>query len=56
MAAELVEAMTGRAEDVDVHFGLPDDVSVAVDQRTRHDRRGEAPGRRCRPEVPPSGT
>jgi hypothetical protein len=31
MAAELVEAMTGRAEDVDVHFELPDDVRVAVD-------------------------
>lgn len=31
MAADLVEAMTGQAEDVDVHFELPDDVRVAVD-------------------------
>lgn len=31
MAADLVEAMTGRVEDVDVHFELPDDVRVAVD-------------------------
>ena len=30
MAADLVEAMTGRAEDVDVHFELPDDIRVAV--------------------------
>ena len=27
----LVEAMTGRAEDVDVHFELPDDIREAVD-------------------------
>jgi hypothetical protein len=32
MAADLVEAMTGRAEDVDVHFELPDDVRAAVDR------------------------
>ena len=31
MAADLVEAMTGQAEDVDVHFELPDDVREAVD-------------------------
>jgi hypothetical protein len=31
MAAELVEARTGRAVDVDVHFKLPDDVRVTVD-------------------------
>ena len=31
MAADLVEAMTGKAEDVDVHFELPDDVREAVD-------------------------
>ncbi|MBC7373448.1 MAG: hypothetical protein H7323_05605 [Frankiales bacterium] len=31
MAADLVEAMTGQAEDVEVHFKLPDDVRVAVD-------------------------
>ena len=31
MAADLVEAMTGQAEDVDVHFELPDDVRAAVD-------------------------
>lgn len=31
MATDLVEAMTGLAEDVDVHFELPDDVRVAVD-------------------------
>ncbi len=33
MAADLVEAMTGKAEDVDVHFELPDDVRPAVDHR-----------------------
>ncbi len=31
MAADLVEAMTGKAEDVDVHFELPDDVRAAVE-------------------------
>ncbi len=31
MATDLVEAMTGRTEDVDVHFELPDDVREAVD-------------------------
>ena len=31
MAADLVEAMTGHAEDVDVQFELPDDVREAVD-------------------------
>ncbi len=31
MATDLVEAMTGKAEDVDVHFELPDDVRAAVD-------------------------
>lgn len=30
MAADLVEAMTGKAEGVDVHFELPDDVREAV--------------------------
>lgn len=32
MAADLVEAITGKAEDVDVHFELPDDIRVAVDR------------------------
>lgn len=31
MAADLVEAVTGRAEDVEVHFELPEDVRVAVE-------------------------
>ena len=31
MAADLVEAMTGKAEEVDVHFELPADVREAVD-------------------------
>ena len=31
VAADLVETMTGRAEDVDVRFELPDDIRVAVD-------------------------
>lgn len=31
MAADLVEAMTGEAEVVEVHFELPDDVRAAVD-------------------------
>ena len=31
MAADLVEAMTGRAEEVDVHFELLDDGRGAVD-------------------------
>lgn len=31
MAADLVEAITGNAEDVEVHFELPDDVRQAVD-------------------------
>lgn len=31
MAADLVEAMTGTAEDGEVHFELPDDVRAAVD-------------------------
>jgi hypothetical protein len=30
MASDLVEAMTGKAEDVQVHFELPDDVREAV--------------------------
>lgn len=32
MAADLVQAMTRQAEDVDVRFELPDNVPVAVDQ------------------------
>ena len=31
MATGFVEAMPGRAEDVDVHFEPPDDARVAVD-------------------------
>jgi len=31
MAADLVEAMTGHAENVDVQFELPDEVREAVD-------------------------
>lgn len=31
MAADLIEAMTGKAEDVHVHFELPDEVREAVD-------------------------
>ena len=31
MAADLVEALTGQAEDVDVDFELPDDVREAID-------------------------
>lgn len=31
MAADLVETIAGQAEDVNVHFELPDDVRVAVD-------------------------
>ena len=38
MAADLVEAMTGRAEDVDVHFELPDDIREAVDHARRAKR------------------
>lgn len=31
IAADLVDAMTGKAEDVLVHFELPDDIAEAVE-------------------------
>lgn len=31
MAADLVEVMSGEAEDVDLHFELPEEVREAVD-------------------------
>ncbi len=53
MAAEMVEAMTGKAEDVDVHFGLPDDVRPAVSTTRSTTAEAAARGLCCCRGVPP---